>query len=192
MRTLLKKQTLAGITVTAIFLLGGCSGTGDTASTADAKICNLIADTEMHSLMESDFSKLPLEALPRGSEGCKYVAEEGERNINYIIGTSEKPEQSKEAYDKAVSVWRNSSMPNRTYSDVTEVGTDAFWAYGATIPQLIVYKDKQLLIITLGHFETDSDTTLYKAKRIAKLLLGEISGTVSPLEQETLESVESP
>lgn len=165
--------------MTVSLFLSACSQTED--PTAAAKICNIVDDKEMTSLMDGEFTKEPMEQMPQGSEGCKYISKDGNKTLNYIIGTSDDPAQAKQAYDKAVSVWEAGTIPNRTYKKFDDIGREAFWSYSGIIPQFLIYQDKTLIIITLGHFDADEETSLFKVRRLGKLLLGEELTPTNPV-----------
>lgn len=175
------KKHISTITLLlTIFTFSACAEATTVADTG----CNteLISDKSLEMLLDGPFNKVTLEGLPQGTQGCKYVStkkgaapennEPGtEANMNYIMGQTETAEQAKAAYDRAVATWQTEAMQNRKNQTVPEVGAEAFWSYGESLSQFIVYQNTTFVIVTIAHFDVDEETALFKARRMARILL---------------------
>ena len=124
---------------------------------------------------------MSLELITEDTKGCKYVANaENEeelidsKTLNFIIRTANSENDNKNAYYQGVNVWVNSQFENRETSYVEDLGTEAFWAYTKKSPQLLVYQDTKLLIITFGNFNLENQAMLEVAKPIAQMLLDRV------------------
>lgn len=165
----------------AIFalLLASCSQSTITEIEAEKPdICNILEPTVMQELLGESYSSGPLIDMLEGADGCKYIAQtdppEEAKIFNFILRTSKSEEQSEDEYLRAINFWVNNELSYRKYEHIEDVGTKAFLAYAQKSPQLITYKDKNLLIITFANFNEDSETILPKLKSTAQKLLEDL------------------
>jgi len=188
---ILKVQVVFLIALTAIFL-AGCGSNGGTKISQDP--CSLLSQEDLGSLFsgpaegrdvsENMQTEDGTDSYP--SYGCQYVltgkvAEKSDENpfptpeninIQYVVVPT--AQDAQKAYDKVVSLWKGSTIPNRTYQEVNGVGTKAFWSYSNNVSQFIVYKDTRVFFITLGYFKGSSDDILAKAKVVGQKVIESI------------------
>jgi len=139
------------------------------------EICDTLAEVEVSTILNSLYEATTVEFLSEGADGCKYIATEKKndktRTLNFIVRHTNAEQQSKDEFYRAVNVWQNSALENRTYDYIDNVGTEAFFTFNEKTPQLISYKNNTLVIVTFGNFAEDSDTILEKAKSVTIKLL---------------------
>jgi len=163
---MIKKTIFAIFT---IFVLASCAQT-----TAPTAFCDLIPKAKIEQLLSSQYTTEDIINLPEGALGCKYISTDNkEKTFNIIARKSSDTAAISQYYQKAINIWKNGQFENRTLKDITDLGDAAFWAYSQKTPQLLTYSGPKLLIITLGDFSTNEETSLNAAKEIANTLFGE-------------------
>lgn len=181
----IKKFVLYSLSIVmVIILMAGCNSKINNSVAAEDP-CEMLSESDLNALFsgptESHDISENLSASGGGqSYGCQYnlageVAEKSETNpfptpenihIEYIMAKD--TIEAENAYNQAVSLWKSSTMPNRTYKDLDDVGNNAFWSYSNSISQLIVQKDTRVFFITLGYFEGSEEDILNKAKTVGR------------------------
>jgi len=178
----MKKLTTLTTFLIYSFILAGCiepdtvpNGTLQSTDNPGAKLCALFPAETITKLIGEPNSSHQLENLNKDTAGCSFSnsAEPAysSRNFNIISLTAADEAEAKSNYDRATGVWRNSEVSNRTLINLEDFETEALWSPSTALSQLITYKDKTMIIVTLGHLPLSDDEQLQTAKSLAETTL---------------------
>lgn len=144
------------IKITTFIILSALLLTACSAEKDPLAFCKKLDQQKVEKLINSSYKMDNVTNLAEGYLGCKYTSETIEgKTFNIIANQTSYPQEAQQAYERTIDVWKNSTVPDREFSDLTTVGDAGFWAYNKVTPQLVTYRDTKLLIITLGNFNLD-------------------------------------
>lgn len=159
------------------FILTACNSIGvvepdpqPEAKVNSQALCDAFPQETITSIVGSPYLAEPMEGLDPNTGGCKIYNTEDDRlysrNFNLIARVTTDTKTARSEFDRAIAVWKNGNMVNKTLKDIEDVGTESFWAYGKDTTQLITYQDDKLIILTLGHYQQTEEEILEKAKEL--------------------------
>lgn len=167
------KKLLTSLTISALFLTA-CTDVGPVeepkieSKVNSQALCDAIPKTTINTLVGEPYVAEPMEELDASTGGCKTYNTEDDRlftrNFNIIARETVSSANSKDEYDRAIAVWKNGAMVHKTLENIEGVGTESFWAFGEKTTQLITYQDKNLLILSFGHYTQTEEELLELAK----------------------------
>jgi len=171
----MKKLLISGLLITT-FTLTGCTDAPITDQSAQntaitsKQVCSSINTKTATNIIGTTLKKEEMEGLDSQTGGCTIFNSSDEklntRNFNIIVRITTDEKTAKEEFNRAKDVWLNSEASKRKTENLQGIGTAAFWAYGSETTQIISYKEKTLIILTLGHLKIDESALKETAKSI--------------------------